>query len=213
VLTFFASDGRLFFVIPMGPVACIGTTDTRVQSPETAVSEADRRFVLDNINKRLRLAKPLTPADILAERCGVRPLAVSRSRGATATQDWTALSRKHVIELDPRTGYMSIFGGKLTDCLNVGREVSAALHTFGIRIRYPNQTPPSGGPSPASVCRPPDPGWRSARAQSECGRRSVETKGVDFDKQSIVPIRNLCGSRPDPSATSGIVAHRERTNP
>jgi len=136
VLTFFASDGRLFFVIPMGPVSCIGTTDTRVASPETIVSEADRRFVLDNINQRLRLAKPLTPDDILAERCGVRPLAVRRSQGGTATQDWTALSRKHVIELDPRTGYMSIFGGKLTDCLNVGREVSAALHTFGIRLPF-----------------------------------------------------------------------------
>ncbi|MCK7515160.1 MAG: hypothetical protein MZV70_71590 [Desulfobacterales bacterium] len=41
-----------------------------------------------------------------------------------------------MIELDPRTGYMSIFGGKLTDCLNVGREVSAALHTFGIRLPF-----------------------------------------------------------------------------
>ena len=33
VLTFFADDGRLFFVIPMGPRTCIGTTDTRVDEP------------------------------------------------------------------------------------------------------------------------------------------------------------------------------------
>ena len=102
VLTFFATTGGFFFVIPMGPLSCIGTTDTRVASPETVVSEADRRFVLDNINKRLRLAKPLTPDDILAERCGVRPLAVD-ARGDTATHDWTPLSRKHAVELDPRT--------------------------------------------------------------------------------------------------------------
>ncbi|MCP4209847.1 MAG: FAD-dependent oxidoreductase, partial [Halieaceae bacterium] len=30
VLTFFASDGRMFFLIPMGPKTCIGTTDAQV---------------------------------------------------------------------------------------------------------------------------------------------------------------------------------------
>ena len=33
VLTLFASDGRMFFVIPMGARSCIGTTDTRVDTP------------------------------------------------------------------------------------------------------------------------------------------------------------------------------------
>ena len=60
VLTFFADDGRLFFVIPMGPRTCIGTTDTRMDSPEATVQPEDRRFVLDNINKRLKLDHPLT---------------------------------------------------------------------------------------------------------------------------------------------------------
>jgi glycerol-3-phosphate dehydrogenase len=153
----------------MGPVSCIGTTDTRVQSPETVVSESDRRFVLDNINQRLRLAKPLTPDDILAERCGVRPLAVKRSQGGTATQDWTALSRKHVIELDPQTGYMSIFGGKLTDCLNVGREVSEALHTFGIRL--PFRLPEAHLPL-LSVGRPTPVGGRRALSRNVDGEAS-----------------------------------------
>jgi glycerol-3-phosphate dehydrogenase len=55
VLTFFADDGRLFFVIPMGDRTCVGTTDTRVPTPETEVTDDDRHFVLDNINKRLLL--------------------------------------------------------------------------------------------------------------------------------------------------------------
>ena len=42
VLAFFAQDGRLFFVIPMGNKTCIGTTDTRVEDPETEVTDADR---------------------------------------------------------------------------------------------------------------------------------------------------------------------------
>ena len=36
VLTFFADDGRLFFVIPMGPRTCIGTTDTAWTVPTSA---------------------------------------------------------------------------------------------------------------------------------------------------------------------------------
>ena len=76
VLTFFADDGRPFFAIPMGPRTVIGTTDTRVPTPETQITDEDRHFVLSNINKRLNLDKPLTSQDVIAERCGVRPLVV-----------------------------------------------------------------------------------------------------------------------------------------
>ncbi len=135
VLTFFADDGRLFFVIPMGPRTCIGTTDTRVEHPVTQVTDEDRRFVLDNINKRLRLPKPLTEADVVAERCGVRPLAVSK--GGTGTADWTQLSRKHIVEIDEALRHVSIFGGKLTDCLNVGEEIAACVRGLGVELPYP----------------------------------------------------------------------------
>ncbi len=135
VLTFFADDGRLFFVIPMGPRTCIGTTDTKVDDPITHVTAEDRRFVLDNINKRLRLTKPLTEADIVAERCGVRPLAVTK--GATGNEGWAQLSRKHVVEVDEARKHVSIFGGKLTDCLNVGEEIAALVRGLGVELPYP----------------------------------------------------------------------------
>ncbi|MGZ3421808.1 MAG: FAD-dependent oxidoreductase [Polyangiales bacterium] len=135
VLTFFADDGRLFFVIPMGPRTCIGTTDTKVEDPVTHVTEEDRRFVLDNINKRLRLAKPLTEADIVAERCGVRPLAVTK--GGTGNEGWAQLSRKHVVEVDEAKKHVSIFGGKLTDCLNVGEEIAGFVRGLGVDLPYP----------------------------------------------------------------------------
>jgi glycerol-3-phosphate dehydrogenase len=135
VLTFFADDGRLFFVIPMGPKSCIGTTDTRVSTPEVAVTAEDRRFVLENINKRLRLPRPLTEADIIAERCGVRPLVVA-AEGTGQGKDWTQLSRKHVVEVDRQTAHLTIFGGKITDCLNVGEEVCAELGKLGIALPF-----------------------------------------------------------------------------
>ncbi len=137
VLTFFADDGRLFFVIPMGPKTCIGTTDTRVDRPEVAVTAEDRRFVLDNINKRLRLPRPLNEEDIIAERCGVRPLAVQGA--GSGGRDWMQLSRKHAIETDAERGHVTIFGGKLSDCLNVGEETCREVRRLGVELPYPEK--------------------------------------------------------------------------
>lgn len=131
VLTFFASDGRLFFVIPMGPKTCIGTTDTPVESAGVSVTTEDRDFVLANANELLNLDRPLTSDDVIAERVGVRPLALA---GAQNGRDWVQLSRKHEIEVDQTRCYLSIFGGKLTDCINVGEEVVDRVLALGITL-------------------------------------------------------------------------------
>ena len=134
VLTFFASDGRLFFLIPMGPKTCIGTTDTPVERQEVGVTDEDRHFVLDNVNRLLSLAEPIRPEDVIAERVGVRPLAVTGEQGV---QDWVQLSRKHEIEVSREQQQISIFGGKLTDCLNVGDEVVDEVAALGVPIPQP----------------------------------------------------------------------------
>jgi len=146
VLTFFADDGRLFFAIPMGLKTCIGTTDTPVEGPEVEVTAEDRAFVLDNINKRLRLPRPLEAGDIIAERCGVRPLVMGGA--GDGARDWMQLSRKHVIETDPGLRHLTIFGGKLTDCLNVGEEVCAQAARLGVELPFPDR-PWYGEPHPA----------------------------------------------------------------
>ena len=135
VLTFFADDGRLFFVIPMGSCSCIGTTDTRVTELPAVVSDADRKFILDNINKRLRLKKPLETGDVIAERCGVRPLVIKGNAGDFDQVEWINLSRKHIIECDVAKSQVSIFGGKLTDCLNIGRELLDHVRRLGLMPR------------------------------------------------------------------------------
>jgi len=131
VLAFFADDERLFFAIPMANRTCIGTTDTRVVDPVTAVTDEDRDFVLSNINARLDLPVPLTRDDIIAERCGVRPLATRKTHDQPV--DVQQLSRKHVIEVTPGQNHISIFGGKLTDCLNVGNEICACVAKLGLQ--------------------------------------------------------------------------------
>jgi glycerol-3-phosphate dehydrogenase len=147
VLTFFADDGRLFFMIPMGPRTCIGTTDTPSETVETEPTPEDRHLVLRNINLRLKIQVPLTERDIIAERCGVRPLAVLKDKGQPgAVADWAHLSRRHVIECTGNV--LTIFGGKITDCLNVGEEVFAIVQRLGIAPPFPEarwygEPPPS----------------------------------------------------------------------
>jgi glycerol-3-phosphate dehydrogenase len=137
VLAFFDDTDRLFFVIPMGPCSVVGTTDTRVEDPTEGVTDADRSFLLDQVNARLALPRPLGRDDIISERCGVRSLVVDAGEPAQRDEHWTALSRRHVVEVDPARAHLSIFGGKLTDCLNVGREVHDAVRDLGVDLsRY-----------------------------------------------------------------------------
>ena len=118
----------------MGPKTCIGTTDTQVEDPEVGVTRQDRQFVLDNVNALLDLDEPLVPENVIAERVGVRPLAMQGEGGAA---DWVQLSRKHVIEQSEHHRHLTIFGGKLTDCLNVGDEVVDKVADMGVIIPYP----------------------------------------------------------------------------
>ena len=134
VLALFDDTQRLFYVIPMGRRSVIGTTDTRVDTPFTAVNDDDRTFLLDQINARLDLERPITVADVIAERSGVRPLVVQRGGGDHLDVDWTSLSRKHEIERDDDRAVVTIFGGKLTDCLNVGEEVAAEVEELGVPL-------------------------------------------------------------------------------
>ncbi len=132
VLAFFADDGRLFFAIPMANRTCIGTTDTPVENPETAVTPEDRHFVLSNINARLDLSRPLDESHIISERCGVRPLVLKK--GQKSKDDFLQMSRKHIVETSAAKKHISIFGGKLTDCLNVGEEICKDVIKLGITL-------------------------------------------------------------------------------
>jgi len=152
VLAFFDDTQRLFYVIPMGRRSVIGTTDTRIDTPFTEVTDDDVEFLLTQINERLDLDEPLTPDDIIASRTGVRPLVVDathrrswrsrlvklfrRSEGEVDldTVDWTKLSRKHAVETDDVRSIVTVFGGKLTDCLNVGEEIAAEIESLGVPL-------------------------------------------------------------------------------
>jgi glycerol-3-phosphate dehydrogenase len=145
VLTFFASDGRLFFMIPMGERTCIGTTDTRVDSEVAEPSADDVEFLLANANALLKLDKPLTRQSVIGQRCGVRPLVVKKSANV-GNAEWTALSRKHELDIHPERSMCTVYGGKLTDCINIGEEIVETIGSFGIHM-FPSLEKWYGEPS------------------------------------------------------------------
>ena len=132
ILAFFDDHERLFYVLPMGKRSVIGTTDTPVDDPSVAVTEEDKVFLLEQINARLDLPRPLGHEDVIAERCGVRTLVVEPG-AASEGRDWTELSRKHAVEAHRGLGVVTILGGKLSDCLNVGEEVVEAARSCGLK--------------------------------------------------------------------------------
>ena len=136
VLAFWDEEGRLFYVLPMGDRSMVGTTDTRVDDPYTEVSVEDREFVLRQINAQMELEVPIDASQIVAERCGVRPLVVEAG-GNGEVADWHQLSRKHIIEADLDKKVVTVLGGKLTDCLNVGEEIIAEVKRLGLKPKTP----------------------------------------------------------------------------
>jgi glycerol-3-phosphate dehydrogenase len=137
VLALWDEQKRLFYVLPMGDRSLIGTTDTRVDDPHTQPTQEDIDFVLRQVNAQLGLADPITQEEIVAARSGVRPLVVDGKTAAGA--DWHQLSRKHAIETNHDRNTVTILGGKLTDCLNVGSEVIAELARLGHKTKLPKK--------------------------------------------------------------------------
>lgn len=138
VLAFWDEQGRLFYVLPMGDRSMVGTTDTRVDEPITSVTDEDIEFVLRQINAQMELQNPITKEQIVSARCGVRPLVIE-SAGEGKITDWHQLSRKHVIEGNKQRKVITVLGGKLTDCLNVGEELVGELNRFGLKVKVPGR--------------------------------------------------------------------------
>jgi glycerol-3-phosphate dehydrogenase len=92
--------------------------------------------VLRQINAQLE-GDQISPEDVISWRSGVRPLVIEA--GTDKSKDWHALSRKHVIEANSRLGVVTVLGGKLTDCLNVGQEVVTEFRKLGFAVRRPRR--------------------------------------------------------------------------
>jgi len=100
-------DGRVLFAVPWMGRLLVGTTEQEVApGDELCLTKQEVDFILRQLN--LYLEKPVTKDQIVAGFAGARPL-VSRGQG-----DTKKLSRDDELEIDPRSGLISIMGGKWT---------------------------------------------------------------------------------------------------
>jgi glycerol-3-phosphate dehydrogenase len=102
------SDGRVLFAIPWHGHTLVGTTDTPVAAAtlEPIAMEQEIDFILATAGQYL--TKAPTRDDVLSVFAGIRPLV--RATGIAST---AALSRDHVIHIDP-SGLITVCGGKWT---------------------------------------------------------------------------------------------------
>jgi glycerol-3-phosphate dehydrogenase len=137
-------DGRVFFVLPAGDFAIIGTTDTfePVSPDEVRASSRDVEYLLEAANHFFPAAR-LNRDDVITAWAGLRPLVASDA----SADDPGAVSREHAVT-ERVPGLVRVTGGKLTTYRVMARDtVDAVQRSLGTRVtRSPTaDTPLAGG--------------------------------------------------------------------
>ncbi len=102
-------DGRVIFIIPWQNRILVGTTDDECEltENEVTVSKDDTEYLLKYVNRYL--SKPVTVDQVRSGFGGLRPLLQ-----ADLSADTKSLVRDHEVEVDKKSGLVSIMGGKWT---------------------------------------------------------------------------------------------------
>ena len=116
------ADGRVVFLLPWHDATIAGTTDApcAVEALPRA-TEAEVAFILDAVKPYLTVA--VRRSDVQSAWSGVRPLAADPD-----AEDTASTSRDHVVAVDPRSGLVTVAGGKWTTYRAMARDaVDAAV--------------------------------------------------------------------------------------
>jgi glycerol-3-phosphate dehydrogenase len=121
--------GSVLFAVPWGGRLLVGTTEREVEpGDDLFVTEEEVTYLLRQLNKYL--AKPLKPSDIVAGFAGARPL-VSAGEGDSTQK----IARDDVIEIDPKSGLISIMGGKWTTHRAMAEDtINAVQKALGVAV-------------------------------------------------------------------------------
>jgi glycerol-3-phosphate dehydrogenase len=101
-------DGRVLFAVPWGGRLLVGTTDEEVtEKTDLVLTRGDVDYILRHLNRYLK--RPVNSNEIVSGFAGARPLVAGEEGG-----DTKKLARDDVIEVDGKSGLISIMGGKWT---------------------------------------------------------------------------------------------------
>ncbi|HEX8342744.1 MAG TPA: FAD-dependent oxidoreductase [Tepidisphaeraceae bacterium] len=111
-------------LVPWGPVSLWGSTETIVDRAEDGWRAEPREvdYLLGQLNKKLR--RPVGRDAVISLRCGVRSLAVPTD---SVGGDPLRFSKRWRLHCDAQRPWISIFGGKITACLDVAARVERVL--------------------------------------------------------------------------------------
>ncbi len=121
-------DRRVIFVNPYeGDLCLIGTTDIPYDgaAEEVAIDDGERAYLCRVVNRYMR--QEITPADILHEFSGVRPLYDDNAANPSA------VTRDYVFDVEAAVGQaplLSVFGGKITTYRRLAEHALQKLGAF-----------------------------------------------------------------------------------
>lgn len=125
--------------IPWGPVSYWGPTETAIddlaQASEPTADEV--QFLLEQANCSLK--QPVSSRDIIAYRCGVRPLAVAANYHAQRYP--LELSRHHRVHVARERRWLAVYGGKFTSSTGMAEAVAAQVTTLLGKSQTPSIQP------------------------------------------------------------------------
>lgn len=131
-------DGRVLFAVPWFDRLLIGTTEQEVTiHDELYLSQDDVSYLLHHINQYFKTT--IRAEQIVSGFAGARPLV-----SAGSSRDTKKLARDHEVEVDVRSGLISIMGGKWTthramaeDTINAAQKSLGRPVTPGVTLDHP----------------------------------------------------------------------------
>jgi glycerol-3-phosphate dehydrogenase len=112
-------------LIPWGPISLWGPTETGATNLRDAgkIRAADVTDLLTELNRWLPDSR--SPHDIVSVRNGVRALVVNKD--SAPSQSTLQLSRKFKVHCDRQVPWISVYGGKITDCVRLAHSVVSTV--------------------------------------------------------------------------------------
>jgi len=123
------ASGSVLFAVPWGGRLLVGTTERDAEpGDDFYVTAEEITYMLGELNRYL--AKPVTASDVVSGYAGARPLVSSGEAGSTEK-----LARDDVIEIEPKSGLISIMGGKWTTHRAMAEDtINAAQKEMGVAV-------------------------------------------------------------------------------
>ncbi|UCB43629.1 MAG: glycerol-3-phosphate dehydrogenase/oxidase [Dehalococcoidales bacterium] len=146
LVLFAKSDGRLFFVIPLGEYSLIGTTDTDYANDLDTVyaSSSDVKYLVTEMRHYF---PQFGQDDIYYAMAGLRSLVASENKAASDT------SRAHKLvdheQKNGKKGFITVLGGKITAYRSIAEEaLDLVCKKFGVQAPcITADTPLPGAPA------------------------------------------------------------------